>query len=198
MLTSQYGGSAQLPEQVLPTPRARIAGRNNSHRARPADGKIRIVVRNGDILPRIVRSVDAVTDVGGGGQRLEPVEEARRNIEMPKITVIEQKGLLLTESERIAADIDDDVVNCAVRTADQFRLTATRTPVHSPENPLDGSRLRLLHKPGRHARHTDVGIEDFGIERTGEQAPLIAHGMRCQDDDAGELGCLDSHATMLP
>ena len=48
----------------------------------------------------IVRAIDPIADIGGRGQRLKPVQEPRRHVQMPKVVVVEKKCLLLAEGRR--------------------------------------------------------------------------------------------------
>ncbi|MFX0579845.1 hypothetical protein [Nocardia nepalensis] len=54
-----------------------MTGRSGDRR-RPRDGRIRIVVGDADIVGRIVHVIDPAADIGGRGERLEAVREARR------------------------------------------------------------------------------------------------------------------------
>ena len=54
-------------------------------------------------------TIDPIAHVGGRGQRLEAVQEARRNVQVPKVVVVEQKCLLLAEGRRVPSNVDQNV-----------------------------------------------------------------------------------------
>ncbi len=64
-----------MREQLLPTGRLGVTRRHLGDRKRPADREVRIVVRHGDVLPRIVRTVDAIAHISCGSERLKAVQE---------------------------------------------------------------------------------------------------------------------------
>ena len=84
-------------EEGSPASGTRVAGGDHGDRQRPVDRKIWVVVRDAQVLGGVVRTIDPIAHVGGGGQRLEAVQEARRNVEMSKVVVVEQKRLLFAE-----------------------------------------------------------------------------------------------------
>lgn len=185
--------STQFREQLLPTTCGGVSRRDAGHRARPGDRKVRIVVRHTDVLARIVGAVDPVADVSGGSKRLEAVQETRGNVEVPKRLVVEHERLAGAESWRIPADVDDDVVDGAMRTADELRLAETRSPVHAPDDADAGSGLRILNEDGG----ADAGLEDVDVERSSEESTVVAKRLRYQHQQAIEIGVFDAHQAMF-
>lgn len=188
----------QFRKQISPASCARVAVGNHGYRLRPRDREIWIARGHPDVLRRIMRTVDAVADICNGGERLKTMQETRRDVEMSKVIVVQQECLLLTKSGRICADVDDHVINGAMGAADEFGLATARTAVHAPHHALHGPRLRILHEFCRSAWRTDVIVEDFYVERSGEQSPFIAKGLRHQNHHAGKLSLLDSHGSIFP
>src|SRR5262245_39574013 len=119
--TSPCEESRQMCKQLGPASGARIAGGNRRDRQRPVDREVRVVVRDGQVRGGIVRAIDPIANVGSRAQRLEAVQEARRNVQMPKIFVVEQECLLLAESGRVPSNINEHVVYGAVGAADKLR-----------------------------------------------------------------------------
>ena len=187
-----------MTEQISPTPCACITAGHHGHRLRPRDGQVRIVVRDRDVLSGIVRAVDAVAHVRGRGERLEAMQKARRNVEVPKGLVVEQERLLLPESRRTAADVDDDVVNGPMGTTDQLGFSTARAAVHAPHGPLDRPGLRVLDEAGGDSGRAHVLVEDVRVEGSGEQSTGITGRQGYQDHNASELGRLNVHEVMLP
>lgn len=185
-------------EQTLPAPRLRVAGRNHGHGARPRDPEVGIVVGHTDIFARIVRTVDSVADVRNRGKRLEPVQEAWRDIKMSKVVIVKQKCLLFAEGGGIPADVYKDVVHGPMGAADELRLAAARPPVHTPHDTHHRTRLRVLYERGGRARCARIAIENRRVECSGEQSPVIARRLRCKNHNVGEVSLLDSHGIMLP
>lgn len=195
---NRCAGLLQVCERLLPTRRAGVAGRHQSQRQGPPDGEVGIVVRDPDVLARFVRTIDAIADVRGRGERLKSVQEPRRDVKMSKVVVIQQKCLLTAEGRRTLSDVDEHVVNRAMSAANQLRLAASCSAMHSADHALDGPRLRVLDECGGDARRADEVIEHPGIECSSKQPPLVTERFRCQQRDAGEVGLLDAHGVMLP
>ena len=106
---------------------------------------------------------------------------------MPKVVVVEQKCLLLSERRRLSPNIDEHVVDGAVGAAHQFRLTAPGAGVHAADHSLGRTRLRILHEGSRHSRHAEVIVEDIGVESPGEQPALVAERLRDQDENVRKV-----------
>jgi TPP-dependent indolepyruvate ferredoxin oxidoreductase alpha subunit len=58
-----------------------------------------------------MQTIDSVADVCNRRERLESVQEPRRDVEMPKVVVVQQECLLLAKGRRISSDVDKNVVN---------------------------------------------------------------------------------------
>ena len=99
-----------------------------------------------EVLGGVVRTVDAVADVGDLGERLESVQEAGRHVQVPEVVVVEQKSLLSAEGRRSSPDVDQYVVHRAVRAAHQFRLAAAAPSVHAADHTLRRPGLRVLQE----------------------------------------------------
>src|SRR5215217_5138851 len=64
-------------DPALPIPCA-----HDRYGCRPWDREVRIVMSYGQIAVRSVELVDPINDIGDPGQRLEPVEEPARNVDL--------------------------------------------------------------------------------------------------------------------
>src|SRR5262249_11712218 len=137
-------------------------------------------------------------NVGSRAQRLEAVQEARRNVQMPKIFVVEQECLLLGESGRVPSNINEHVVYGAVGAADKLRLAAPRASVHASDYPLRRTGLGVLHERSRGSRRAEVVIKDVRVEGPREQAAVVAERLRDEDEHVRERGLFDAHVEMLP
>lgn len=188
----------QLFAQRSPAARACITSTDRRYRQWPRDRKVGVVVGDDDILCGIVRTVDPVTDVGGLGQRLEAVQKARRHVKVAKVVVVEQKRLLLAESRRVPPNVDQDVVNSAVRTTNELGFAASAAPVQAADHALNGAGLRVLHERRGGTRRFQIRVEDFRVERPREQAALVPDWLRYESQDAGEVGRLNEHLVMVP
>lgn len=187
-----------LLEKLSPTSCAGVASRDQGHRLRPHDAQVRVIERHPDVLAWIVQSVDPVTHVGCGSERLEPMQKSGRNVEMTKVLVIQKKSTMLTESRRFAADIDNHIVNRSVGTPDQFSLPEPRTAVQAADHALCRSGLRVLQECAGRTCSADESVEDGGVESSGKQTAGVMRGFRCENRDTGEVGLFDSHGSMLP
>ena len=185
-------------EQLSPTSRAGIASRHRCHRLRPHDAQVRVIECHGDVLVWVMRTVDPVTDVGGGSQRLKSVQKPGRNVEVKEVPVVEQECPALPESRRPASYVDEDVVNRAVRAPDQFGLAEPRAAVHAADHSLCRSGLRVLHECGCRAWPADEFVEDGSVEGPGEQPAGVMNRLRYENCHTSEVGLFNSHGTMLP
>ena len=192
------GGSCPMPEQLGPAPRAGIARRNRGHRPRPCDSQFSVGEVHCYVLPRIMWTVDPVTDVRRGSQSLESVQKSARDEEMTKVVVIENKCPVLAESRRPAADIDNDVIDRAVRAPDQFGLAEPRTAMESPDHALCRSGLRILDQRRRGACRADEVVEQYGVKSSGEKTASVIRRLGYENRDTGEVGLFNSHGDMLP
>ncbi len=145
-----------------------------------------------------MRAIDPVADIRRSGDRLKAVQKTRRYVEMTKVGVVEQKRLLPAERGGVPTDIDQDIVNGAVRASDEFGLPEPGAPVHPADDALDRSRLGILNEPRRQSRRFQKGVEDVGVERAGEQTAVVAMGRGRQDENVGKIGVFNAHEGMVP
>ena len=185
-------------EQLNPTARSGVARRHHGHRLRPHDPQVLVSEGHGDVRAWLMRTIDSVTDVGGGGQGLESMQKASRNVEVAKLFIIEQESPVLAEGRRALADIDDDVVNGAVRTPDQFGLAQARTAMQAADHTLGRSGLRILDECGRCACLADEFVEQCSVKGSGEQTAGVVNRIRYENGDTSEVRPLNSHVLMMP
>ncbi len=186
-----------MREQFRPAAGTCIAGRDDRDRQGPVNRKVWVVIGDGQVLGGIVRAIDPIANIGSRGQRLEAMQEARRNVEMPKGVVVEQKCLQLTKRRRIPSDVDQHVVNGAVGTADQFRLPAPRAPVHSADSSLHRARLGVLNERRRGSWPAEVVVENVRVEGPGEQSAVVVERLRGENENVRKVGRFDTHTAML-
>lgn len=187
-----------MSEQLLPGARGGVAGRHGGDGLRPLDRQIRIVVRDRDVLPRIVWTVDAIAHISCGSEGLETMQEPRRDVEVPELLVVEPERLPAPERGRIRSDVDDDVVDRTVGTSDELRLAASAATVHTSNHTAPGTRLGVLDESRRCAGFPEVVVEDLGVERPGEQATFVTEWVRHHHNYVSQLSLFDAHETMLP
>lgn len=186
-----------MPEQVAPASRRPVALGNHGDWIRPVDRKIWIVMGHCEVGCGIVGTVDAVAHIRRRRQGLEAVKESGRDIEVAKVIIVQQERLLHTESWRLPADVDDDVMHRTMRATDQLGLARRGPAMHPSDDPLRGPRLRILHESGGCSGGAEVPLEELGVERSGEQSPFVAQRMRYEDGNSIQIGLLDSHHSML-
>lgn len=148
------------------------------------------------VLRWVVRTVDAVTDISFRRERLEAMQEAGWDVQVPKGVVVEQECLLLTECRGLPANVDQHVVDRAARTPHQLGLAPPGPAVHPPQHALDRTRLGILHKTRRHP-DTEVGIELVGVEGPGEQTPVITMLFIDEHQYIGQPRLLDLHEVIV-
>ena len=186
-----------MPKKLHPTSCPGVTGGYSRDRERPVDREIQVVVCDGQVLGRIVRTIDPITHIGSRGQRLEAMQEPGRHVQMPKVVVVEKKCSLLAECRRIPSNVDEHVVNGTVGAADQLRLSAPRAPVHAADYAPDRTGLGVLDERSRDARCAEVVVEKVRVEGPGEQATVIAERLRDQDENVRKVGRFDTHMAML-
>ena len=187
-----------MREQFNPAAGTCVAGGDDRDRQGPVNRKVWVVVGDAQVLGGIMRTIDPIANIGSRGQRLEAMQEARRNIEMPKGVVVEQKCLQLTKRRRIPPNVDHHVVNGAVGAADQLRLAAPRAPVHSADSSLHRARLGVLNERRRGSRPAEVVVENVDVEGPGEQSAVVVERLRNEDENVRKIRFLDAHRAMLP
>ena len=186
-----------MRDQFSPATGARVARRDNRDRQRPIDRKVSVVVRDTQILGGIMRTIDSIAHVGSRGKRLEAMQEAGRNVEMPKVVVVEKECLLLTEGRRIPSDVDQHVVHGTVGAAHQLRLAAPRASVHAADDSPRRTGLGVLNERCRDARPAEVVVENVRVEGAGEQAAIVAERLRDQEENVCEICRFDAHRVMV-
>ena len=184
-------------EQFGPASGAGIPRGDRRSRQRPVDRKVRIVVGDRDVFGRVVRAVDPIAHICGGGEHLKPVQEARRDIQMPEVVVVELERLLTPERRGIPSDVDQYVVYRAVCATNQFGLAATRAAVHAADNPLHRAGLGILNEHNCPTHRTEVSVEDVRVKRPGEQAAVVTERTGDEDEHADEFSLFDKHNEML-
>ena len=105
---------------------------------RPWNGQVRIVMSYGHIAVRSVKLVDPVDDIGDPGQRLEPVQESARNVDLGADLIVEQEGHDLAECRRAWPGIDNHIEHGAIGAANQLRLARPGSTVQSAAYALIG------------------------------------------------------------
>ena len=90
------------------------------------------------ITVRSVKLIDPVDDIGDPGQRLEPVEEPARNVDLGADLIVEQEGHDLAECRRSRPGVDDHVEHGAIGAADQLRFTSSGSTMQSAAYALVG------------------------------------------------------------
>jgi len=184
-------------DQLGPAWGACVAGGYGRYRQGPVNRKIRVVVGDGQVLGRIMRTIYPITNIGSCGQCLEAMQETRRNVEVTKVVVVEQKRLTPTEGWRVPSNVDQNVVHGTVGAADQLRLAAARTSVHATNNSLRRSGLGVLDKRRREARRAEVIIKDLRVEGPGKQAAVVAERLWDEDENVREVCPFNVHLVML-
>ena len=187
-----------MREQFNPAAGTCVAGGDDRDRQGPVNRKVWVVVGDGQVLGGIMRTIDPIANIGSRGQRLEAMQEARRNIEMPKGVVVEQKCLQLAEGRRILSDVDQHVVHGAVGAADQLRLPAPRAPVHAADSSLHRARLGVLNERRRGPWPAEVVVENVRVEGPSEQSAVVVERLRGEDENVRKVRFLDAHRVMLP
>ena len=184
-------------DQLGPASGTCVAGGDDETRQGPVNRKVWVVIGDGEVLGGIVRTIDPITHIGSRGQRLEAMQETRRDIQMPKVVVVEQECLQLTKRRRIPSNVDQHVVNGAVGAADQLRLAAPRASVHSTDRSLHRTRLGVLNEGCRDSRPAEVVVEYGRVECPGEQSAVVVERLRGENENVRKVGRFDTHTAML-
>ncbi len=186
-----------MTDEICPAARAGVAGGDRGYGQRPWDSEIGVVVHNTQVFGGVVGPVDAVTHICGCAERLKPVEESRRNVEVPIVDVVEDECLHSSPGGRLPSDIDQDVEDRAVGATHQLGFASPRTPVETANDALRRTRLRILYERRRQARPTEMVFEDFRVECPGEQAAFVAERRRAEEQNSVEFSFVDTHELML-
>lgn len=187
-----------MSEQIGPAPGMGVPVRDHRDRQGPRYREVRVVVHDTEVFSGVVRPVDPVADVGGQRDGLEAVQKAGRHVQMSEVVVIEEKGLLSSKRRRPGSNVDQHVVHGAVGASHQLRLAPPRSTVHSAHHSTHRPGLGVLHKGSGTACPAEGLVEQFGIEGTREQTPVISERLRAEKQDIREVGRLDAHRVMLP
>jgi len=122
--------------ELRPRAAALVARAEDPDGQRPRDRQVGIVVRDRDVLRRIVRPVDAVADVGDVAEHLEAVQEPARDVEHRERLVVETERLRAAEGRRVRPGVDQDVEDGAACAADQLALPRPEPTVQPPDSAL--------------------------------------------------------------
>ena len=185
-------------DQLGPASGTCVASRHGRDGQWPVDRKIGVVVGDGQVFGGIMWTVDPITNIGRCGQRLEAMQETRRNVKMPKVVVVEQKSSTQGEGWRVLSDVDQHIVHGTVGTADQLGLAAPGTSVHAADHPFRRTGLGILHERGGDTRRAKIVVENVRVEGPREQAAVVAKRLRNEDKNVREGGLFDVHREMLP
>ena len=93
---------------------------------------------DGHIAVRSVKLVDPVDDIGNPSQRLEPVEEPARNVDLGADLIVEHEGHDPAEGRRARPSVDDHIEHRAIGAADQLRFASAGSTVQSAAYALVG------------------------------------------------------------
>lgn len=195
-MTAALRTSVDACDDFAPTPRARIAIRHRGDLLRPSDRQVEIEGIHTDVFAGVVRTVDAVADIGNGRERLETMQESRRNVQMAKIDIVEQKRLVPTEVRRPAPRVYDDVEHRAVRAPNELRFTGSRPAVQPTNDSLHGTRLGVLDELCRSAG-AHMLVEDLCVECPGEKPAFVSERLGGHQQYALESRLLESHEAIV-
>jgi len=177
----------QRPKTPVPLGQDRTVG------VRPGNRQIRIVPAQAVVGCRRIGDRDQVEDLGRVRQRLEPVREADRNIELPTPGRIEFDPMPVPEGRRAGADIDDDIEDGAGGHPHQLGL-AVRRPLQMQAAqgafaPIEGvaDLVEMRVQPG--------GGEGLGAEQAAKLAALVAGRFRRDQHRAGKRRLFEDHST---
>ncbi len=187
-----------MSEQFTPAASTCVAGGDDRDRQWPIDRKVWVVKGDGQVLGGIVGSIDPIAHIGSHRLRLEAVQEARWNVQMPKVDVVKQKCLLLAERRRVLPDVDKYVVHGSVGAADELGLPSPRASVHSADNSLAGTRLGVLHERRRDPRLAESVVENVCVEGPRKQPSVVPERLRDEHENIGEVRLFNPHGVMLP
>jgi hypothetical protein len=125
------------------------------------------------------------------------VQEAWGDIQVPKVVVVKQEGLLPAESRGFSSDVDQHVVYSTVSAANEFGLAGTGAAVHAADHSLHRSGLGVLHEGGSGAGRVEIGVEDVRVECSGEKPSFVMERLWDQDEHIGEVGLFYEHLEMV-
>jgi hypothetical protein len=178
--------------QLAPAPGGPVPLADRRDRQRPRDGQLGIVVAHRQVLGRIVCPVDPVTDVGLFGERLEPVQQTWRYVEVVEGDVVQPEGLVPAEGGRLGPGVDQHVEHRAARAADQLGLAGTGAAVHSPDSAPPRPRLTVLDELGQ------AVLGGRGqVERPGEEPAIVVVRCRAEHEHSRQRRLMSLHPAIL-
>ena len=187
-----------MPDQLGPASGTRVAGRHGRYRQRPVDRKIRIVVRDAEVLGGIVRTIDPIAHIGSRGQRLEAVEEAGRDVQSAE-TRCRRAGM--PAAGRTSASPFRISTNTSW-TAPWAQRTSFASP--RPDRPCmprmassHRPRLGVLDEGCRGSWSAEIFVEDVRVEGPREQPAVVVERLRGKNQNVREAGRFDTHMEML-
>ena len=186
-----------MAEQAGPAAGTRIAGGDHRYRKRPRYCQVRVVVRHGQVLGRVMRSIDPVAHIGNRAERLKAMQEPGRDVQVPKLAVVEEKGLLPAEGRRVPTDVDQDIMDSAVGAAHQLGFATPSTAVHAADDSHLGTGLGVLDERSGATRRANVVIEDIRVERPREQSTFVAEWLGDEGENISEGSLFNTHMEML-
>lgn len=180
---------------MLPAPRCPVPVADDRHRFGPRYTEIGVREVDRKIGLGVVLTVDPVAHVCQLGDDLISVQESRGHVQVVEVFIVQNHREVVAKRRRAGSNIDDDIPHGAARTAHEFRLAGTRTPVQPAYDTTDRSRLRVLHKAPR----VHTGSSRYrGVEGPGKEAAFVVDGLRHKDQYTFEVGRLNDHAVILP
>ena len=91
------------------------------------------------ITVRSVKLVDPIDDIRDPSQRLDPVKEPARNVDLGTDLIVEHQGHDPAEGRRSGPSVDDHIEHGATGTADQLRFTSAGSTVQAAAYALVGA-----------------------------------------------------------
>ncbi len=131
---------------VPPRAAERSRALRTAHGLGPRDSQFCVVVAHREVTPGIVGLVDSIAKVGGFRKDLKAVQEARGNVKVKEVFVIQPECLVPTEHRRCRSRVDDDVVYGAASAAAPASLLHLPLPCKTAKGAAGGTRLRVLHE----------------------------------------------------
>jgi hypothetical protein len=191
---TRHASDPEKATQLRPGPGRAVPLTDRGNWQRPANSQVRVVVTHRDVLGWVMLAVNPVADIGLLGKRLEPVQEARRNIEVGEPLVVEQNAHHGAERPRAWAGVDEHVVYRPTRATDQLPFTTPGPSVHATDRPLPGTRLAVLDE----RRRVEARLSrQCRVEGPGEQSAVVAVWRRYEQPHTVDLTWSHLHAPIL-
>jgi hypothetical protein len=161
---------------------------------RPGDVQVGIVVTHRAVFARVVLPVDPVADVGDVAQHLESVQQARRDVHVPELFIVEPKGLVTAEGGRPRAGVHHHIVDRAPGAAHELGFAPPGPHVEPTQRTEAGAGLRVLDE----RRRVDaVRSRQGGIKRAREETPMVAMGRGNEHEHVRQRCCPHLHPAIL-